>query len=354
MRVTVTGGAGFIGSAVVRRLAANRHPVLNIDKLTYAGAPETVAAVAASPGYQFAKIDVADRAALTEAFRAFDPDCVLHLAAESHVDRSIESSAIFITTNVAGTHAVLESALSHWNGLGGKRREAFRVVHVSTDEVYGTLAETGAFSEASPYAPSSPYAASKAAADHLARAWHRTYGLPVVITNCSNNYGPWQHPEKLIPTILRNALSGRPIPIYGRGANIRDWLYVEDHVDGLLLAAERGVPGERYNFGGGAERANLDLARAVCGLLDRRKPRADGRPHASAIAFVEDRPGHDFRYAVDAGKARRELGWAPAHDFDQALELTVDWFLANPVWFARAESDLGRKGLMPSRSPHGG
>lgn len=346
MRVVVTGGAGFIGSAVVRRLVRSGYHVLNVDKLTYAGRIETVAEVASLPGYGFARIDVTDKVAMTNAFRSFDPDCVFHLAAESHVDRSIEDATPFIATNVVGTYAVLECALTHWNSLNSGRRKEFRVIHVSTDEVYGTLGETGAFTEDSPYAPNSPYAASKAAADHFARAWHRTYGLPVIITNCSNNYGPWQHPEKLIPTILRHALAERPIPIYGRGTNVRDWLFVEDHVDGLLLTAREGVPGERYNFGGSAERANIDVARAICAALDRTKPRSDRRPHADCIQFVTDRPGHDFRYAIDAVKVRRELGWSPAHDFESAIAETVNWFLLNPIWLKRTESELGRRGLV--------
>jgi dTDP-glucose 4,6-dehydratase len=349
MRVIVTGGAGFIGSAIVRRLARTGHDVLNIDKLTYAGRLETVQEVAGAPAYRFAQIDIADRRAVADAFASFDPDWVLHLAAESHVDRSIENSSVFIDTNIVGTHVMLECAVHHWTSLVTARKQGFRFVHVSTDEVYGALGETGVFTEATAYAPNSPYAASKAAADHLARAWHTTYGLPVVVTNCSNNYGPWQHPEKLVPTIVRHALTGSPIPIYGRGANIRDWLYVEDHVDGLLLAASVGVPGERYNFGGAAERANIDIAYTICALLDQTSPRADRRPHADAIAFVADRPGHDYRYAVDAAKASRELGWKPAHNFESGISETIRWFIGNPVWFNRTDRELDRRGLAQTK-----
>lgn len=346
MRVMVTGGAGFIGSAVVRRLLETDHDVLNIDKLTYAGRIETLKDAAASPHYRFAQIDVADRAAITEVFASFDPELVLHLAAESHVDRSIENSSVFITTNIVGTHVMLECALLHWRALDPRRQSEFRFVHVSTDEVYGTLGSEGFFSEESAYAPNSPYAASKAAADHLARAWHQTYGLPVITTNCSNNYGPWQHPEKLLPTILRNAVSELPIPIYGTGDNVRDWLFVEDHVDGLLLAARAGRPGEKYNFGGDAERSNLQLARTVCGILDEIRPRGGGRSHLDAITLVADRPGHDFRYAVDASKAKRDLNWTSAHDFERGLTRTIQWYLSNPIWFARSDVELGRRGLI--------
>ncbi len=345
MRVMVTGGAGFIGSALVRRLIRAGHRVLNLDKLTYAGRLERVAEAARSPAYRFARVDVADRQMVADAFRSFDPDRVFHLAAESHVDRSIENSAVFITTNIVGAHVVLENALTHWDSLAGARRSAFRLVQASTDEVYGTLGERGEFSEDSHYAPNSPYAASKAAADHLTRAWHATYGLPVIVTNCSNNYGPWQHPEKLLPTILRNALSDLPIPLYGRGANVRDWLYVEDHVEGLRLAADAGQPGERYNFGGGAELPNIEVARAICRVLDRVRPRADGRPHAEAITFVADRPGHDLRYAVDASKARKQLGWSPNHDFETGIAETIDWFLKNQDWLVRSDAELARRGL---------
>ncbi|MGM4886861.1 dTDP-glucose 4,6-dehydratase [Tardiphaga sp. 11_C7_N12_6] len=346
MRVVVTGGAGFIGSAVVRRLIQTDHDVLNIDKLTYAGRVETLNDVATSPRYRFAQIDITDRAAVADAFASFDPELVLHLAAESHVDRSIENSSVFITTNIVGTHVMLECALRHWSALASRRQSGFRFVHVSTDEVYGTLGVEGFFSEDSAFAPNSPYAASKAAADHLARAWYQTYGLPVIATNCSNNYGPWQHPEKLLPTILRNAVSELPIPIYGTGDNVRDWLFVEDHVDGLLLAASAGRPGERYNFGGDGERSNLQIARAICGILDEICPRTGGQSHLDAITFVADRPGHDFRYAVDASKAKRELGWVSAHDFESGLTRTIQWYLSNPIWFARSDNELGRRGLI--------
>jgi dTDP-glucose 4,6-dehydratase len=348
MRALVTGGAGFIGSALVRRLVGAGHEVLNVDNLTYAGRLETVAEVSSRENYRFSRLDIADRAPLGRAFAAADPDVVFHLAAESHVDRSIEDSGVFIRTNLVGTHTVLECALDHWKALSPARRAAFRVVHVSTDEVYGTLADDGYFTEQSRYAPNSPYSASKASADHLARAWHATYGLPVVVTNCSNNYGPWQHPEKLIPTILRNALAGEPIPIYGTGTNVRDWLFVEDHVDGLIAAASHGMPGQQYNFGGGAELANLEVARAVCKVLDTQARRAGGS-HADAISFVTDRPGHDHRYAIDAGKAKRELGWSPAHGFEEGLESTIRWFLANRAWFERSAPELARRGISKVR-----
>jgi dTDP-glucose 4,6-dehydratase len=337
---------GFIGSAVVRRLVRAGHEVLNLDKLTYAGNPEAVSAVDREPGYRFEKADIVDRTALERTFSSFAPDAVLHLAAESHVDRSIENADAFINTNIVGTHRLLDVALSHWRQWPEAKRKAFRFLMVSTDEVYGALGETGIFVEETAYAPNSPYAASKAAADHLARAWYVTYGLPVIITNCSNNYGPWQHPEKLIPTIIRNALAGQPIPIYGTGFNVRDWLYVEDHVDGLLVALSKGQPGEKYNFGGGVACTNLEIAHAICASLDRRRPRNDGQDHASAIAFVTDRPGHDFRYAVDAAKAEAMLGWKPVHDFKTGVEATVAWFLEHPHWFDRERAELARRGLM--------
>lgn len=346
MRVIVTGGVGFIGSAVVRRLVRCGHHVLNLDKLTYAARVETVDEAARSPLYSFLRIDIADRTAVTNAFEKFNPNLVLHLAAETHVDRSIENAAVFIRTNIIGTHMMLEVALEHWKSLDKEQKSAFRVIHVSTDEVFGTLGSEGLFSEQSAYQPNSPYAASKAAADHLARAWHMTYGLPVIVTNCSNNYGPWQHPEKLVPMIVRNALANRPIPIYGAGTNIRDWLYVEDHVDGLLAAAQLGEPGESYNFGGDAEKTNIQVAKAVCRVLDDITPRTDEKPHSIAITSVPDRPGHDFRYAVDTSKAKQALGWCPSRDFEKGITDTVSWFVRNSMWFDRSDDDLGRRGLL--------
>lgn len=345
MRVLVTGGAGFIGSAAVRRLIADGHEVLNFDLMTYAGDSRAVAECAGRPGYHFTKGDVADRSAVASAFDTFNPEAVLHLAAETHVDRSIDGPAAFVRTNLTGTSVMLDCALAHWRALGASEKDAFRFVHVSTDEVYGTLGVSDpAFLETTPYAPNSPYAASKAGADHLARAWQVTFGLPVIITNCSNNYGPFQHPEKLIPTVLRTALAGEPIPVYGSGENVRDWLFVEDHVSGLLAALERGKPGEKYNFGGDAERRNIDLVRELCRQLDDVRPSADG-PRADLITFVTDRPGHDHRYAVDAGKAKAELGWAPGTDLDEGLRRTVAWYLQHPDWLVRDTNELARLGL---------
>ena len=343
MRLIVTGGAGFIGSAAVRRAVGAGHDVLTIDKLTYAGRRAALGEIMNSPRHRFLQADIADAHAMERAFREFDPDAVLHLAAESHVDRSIDNPGAFIETNVQGTFILLETALRHWWQLRGARHDDFRFVHVSTDEVFGTLAEGRSFDVKSRYAPNSPYAASKAAADHLARAWHRTYGMPVIVTNCSNNYGPWQHAEKLIPTVIRYALGGAPIPIYGAGQNIRDWLYVEDHVAGLLTALREGRPGDTYLFGGRCEMSNLDVASKLCGLLDSRRRRSDGRSYAEQITFVVDRPGHDFRYAVDPSPAEAILGWKPTETFATGLAKTIDWYLANidcliPV------NELGRLG----------
>ena len=329
MRLIVTGGAGFIGSAAVRRAVGAGHDVLTIDKLTYAGRRAALGEVMNSRRHQFLQADIADAHAMESAFREFDPDAVLHLAAESHVDRSIDDPGAFIETNVRGTFVLLEAALRHWSQLHGARHDGFRFVHVSTDEVFGTLSEERPFDVKSRYAPNSPYAASKAAADHLARAWHRTYGMPVIITNCSNNYGPWQHAEKLIPTVIRYALAGAPIPIYGTGQNIRDWLYVEDHVAALLAALREGRPGDTYLFGGRCEMSNFDVASKLCGLLDARRPRSDGKSYAEQITFVVDRPGHDFRYAVDPSHAEAILGWTATEAFATGLAKTIDWYLAN-------------------------
>jgi dTDP-glucose 4,6-dehydratase len=336
-RILVTGGAGFIGSALCRHLIAETSSaVINVDKLTYAANPDSLAPIAGHPRYAFEKADICDGAAMRGIFERHRPDAVMHLAAESHVDRSIDGPAAFIETNVVGTCVLLEAARDHWNALPVEARPAFRFLHVSTDEVYGSLGETGFFREDTPYAPNSPYSASKAGADHLARAWFHTYGLPVVITNCSNNYGPYQFPEKLIPLMIINALAGRDLPVYGRGENRRDWLHVEDHVRGLCLALASGQPGRKYNFGGGAERSNMEVVRAICAALDRRRPGATHAPHEKLIRFVADRPGHDLRYAIDATVAGRELGWQPRESFETGLEATVDWYIANEAWWRRA------------------
>ena len=347
MRVIVTGGAGFIGSAVVRRLISENAQVLNIDKLTYAGNLWNVADVERSPNYQFLNADIADFAVITSAFRAFRPTTVIHLAAESHVDRSIDGPAAFLKTNITGTFVMLQSALEYFSSRRTDEAE-FRFVLISTDEVYGSLGASGRFSEELAYAPNSPYSASKAAADHLARAWFHTYGLPVLITNCSNNYGPHQHAEKLIPTVIRAALAGEAISVYGAGANVRDWLYVDDHVEGILAALNRGRPGEKYNFGGDAEVSNLDLVRLICELLDSREGRPDGMSYSGQIAFVADRPGHDFRYAVDSSKAASELSWRRKQTLSSGLPLTIDWYLENKDRLMAAPH-TGRLGLKTSR-----
>lgn len=343
VRLIVTGGAGFIGSAFVRRAIHERHEVLTIDKLTYAGRLEALDEVMGAPSHRFRLADIADGDAVAAAFHDFDPEGVVHLAAESHVDRSIDDASAFITTNVCGTFVLLEAALRHWLRLPPQRRENFRFVHVSTDEVFGSVAGARVSDANSRYAPNSPYAASKAAADHFARAWRKTYGMPVIVTNCSNNYGPWQHAEKLIPTVVRHALAGEPIPIYGAGDNVRDWLYVDDHVSGLMAALEKGAPGETYLFGGRCELRNLDLARAICAILDARSARADGKSYARQIAFVPDRPGHDMRYALDPSHAEKQLGWRAAERLETGLDKTVAWYLAHAEWLAPADS-LGRLG----------
>ncbi|GGO57082.1 dTDP-glucose 4,6-dehydratase [Roseovarius pacificus] len=330
MKILVTGGAGFIGSAVVRLAVARGHQVINLDALTYAGRLENVAEVADSPNYTFVQADIRDRAALTRIFETHNPDAVMHLAAESHVDRSIDGPGDFIETNITGTYNMLEAARAQWVANG--RPETFRFHHISTDEVYGSLGDEGLFTEDTPYDPRSPYSASKASSDHLVRAWFHTYGLPVVLTNCSNNYGPYHFPEKLIPKVILNALHGKELPIYGQGLNVRDWLFVEDHADALLLAVEKGTPGRSYNVGGHNERRNIDLVHAICDILDARRPRDSGS-YRDQIAFVTDRPGHDARYAIDPERIMNELGWKPSVTVEQGLEKTVQWYLDNPEWW---------------------
>ena len=329
MKLLVTGGAGFIGSAVVRRAIAQGHEVVNLDALTYAACLENVASVASHPGYAFEKADIRDRAALDAVLARHRPDAIMHLAAESHVDRSIDGPATFIETNVMGTFHLLEAARAYWQEAG--RPEAFRFHHVSTDEVFGSLGAEGQFTETTPYDPRSPYSASEAGSDHLVRAWHETYGLPVVMTNCSNNYGPFHFPEKLVPVVILNALEGKPIPVYGRGENVRDWLYVEDHAEALLTVLTRGALGRSYNIGGENEARNIDLVRMICAILDEARPAA--RPREELIAFVADRPGHDMRYAIDPTRIANELGWRPSVTLREGLEKTVAWYLANEPWW---------------------
>lgn len=336
-RLLVTGGAGFIGSAVVRRAVRLGHHVLNLDKLTYAGSLSTVAEVADDPKYQHVHGDVADRSLVRAVFERFRPTAVLHLAAESHVDRSIDGPAPFIETNIVGTFVLLDEALAYFRSLRGEEAEHFRFLHVSTDEVFGSLGPEGQFDELSPHRPNSPYSASKAAADHLARAWFHTYGLPVIVTNCTNNYGPFQFPEKLVPLVILRALDDRPLPVYGRGENVRDWLYVEDHVDALLLALRNGRPGETYALGGREERRNFEVVRELCRILDVLAPSQSVADRTRLIEFVSDRPGHDYRYAMDISKAERELGWTPKESFESGLTRTVRWYLANREWCERVQ-----------------
>ena len=363
MKILVTGGAGFIGSNLVHLLVSKGHQVLNIDKLTYAGNPRSLADLEGNPNHQLLQADICDAEAMRKAFADFRPDWVMHLAAESHVDRSIDGPGEFIQTNILGTYVLLQTALEYWRGMGGQKSGArdqrsevggqrseeiassFRFLHVSTDEVYGSLGEQGLFTETTPYNPHSPYSASKASSDHLARAWRDTYGLPVIVTNCSNNYGPFQFPEKLIPVVILKALRGEPIPVYGKGENIRDWLYVEDHAEALLAAISKGKPGETYNIGGNNEMRNIDLVRLLCRLLDEalaKRPElrtkhltSDLRPPTSEslITFVTDRPGHDLRYAIDATKIKNELGWEPKQDHESGFRKTVEWYLENEAWW---------------------
>lgn len=332
MRIFITGGAGFIGSNLVHSALSEGHDVINLDKLTYAGNLDSLAEAIDHPRHTFVEGDIADGELLARLFADHRPQAVMNLAAESHVDRSIDGPEAFIQTNVIGTFRLLEAARNHWKTLPDDEALSFRFLHVSTDEVYGSLGPDGFFIEETPYAPNSPYSASKASSDHLVRAYHHTYGLPTITTNCSNNYGPRQFPEKLIPLVINRALAGENLPVYGDGLNIRDWLYVEDHCRALLTALEKGAPGETYNIGGNSERTNIAIVRTLCALLDEKAPRGDGKPYEEQITFVKDRPGHDRRYAIDADKIKRELGWQPKESFESGMEKTVDWYLANRAW----------------------
>jgi len=346
LRILITGGAGFIGSNLVRMALTQGHQVLNVDALTYAGNLNSLADVADHPSYQFARIDITDASAVDRAVADYAPDAIMHLAAESHVDRSIDGPGQFIQTNVVGTYNLLQASLEYWRSLSSHAGDRFRFLHVSTDEVYGSLGPEGKFTERTPYDPHSPYSASKASSDHLARAWHDTYGLPVLVTNCSNNYGPYQFPEKLIPVVILKCLRGEPIPVYGKGDNIRDWLYVDDHCEALLEVATKGTPGETYNIGGNNEMRNIDLVRLLCDLMDELSPRPpitknqvpstknqEHKKHSSLITFVTDRPGHDARYAIDASKIKRELGWSPQQGRETGFRKTVEWYLDNQAWW---------------------
>jgi dTDP-glucose 4,6-dehydratase len=342
MKILITGGAGFIGSAVTRAsVRAGVDQILVLDKLTYAGNLASLRPVADSPNFSFLRADICDAGAVAGAFADFKPDVVMHLAAESHVDRSIDGPAAFIETNVVGTFVMLRAALDYWRGLDRDRARDFRFMHISTDEVFGALGAEGLFHEDTPYAPTSPYSASKAGSDHLVRAWRHTYGLPTIVTNCSNNYGPYHFPEKLIPLTIINAIEEKPLPVYGRGENVRDWLYVEDHASALMRVARDGQIGESYNVGGRNEWRNIDVVEAICDLMDEFRPRPDG-PHRELISFVADRPGHDLRYAIDASKIERELGWRPAERFETGLRKTVRWYLDNPDWWQAIRSGTYR------------
>lgn len=344
MRILVTGGSGFIGSNLVRLLVGSGHEVLNIDKLTYAGNLASLSDIISEPTYQFLEADICDAAAMQTAFENFKPDAVMHLAAESHVDRSIDGPMEFVQTNVVGTVTLLQAATAFWRSLPAGKAEAFRFLHVSTDEVYGSLGETGAFTETTNYDPHSPYSASKASSDHFARAWHDTFGLPVLVTNCSNNYGPYQFPEKLIPVVILKALRGEPIPVYGKGENVRDWLYVEDHAEALLAVLEKGRVGETYNVGGNNELKNIDLVKLLCSILDDLAPigshsslithQSSIKAYRDLITFVTDRPGHDLRYAIDPTKIREELAWSPKQDHESGFRKTVQWYLDNDEWLS--------------------
>ena len=335
----VTGGAGFIGSALIRQLIAETDTaVVNVDKLTYAGNLATLAEARDNPRHHFEQVDICDAVAIKNLFDKYQPDAVMHLAAESHVDRSIEGPAAFIETNIVGTYILLEAARNYWSGLGSSKRDNFRFHHISTDEVYGTLGSEGLFKEETAYAPNSPYSASKASSDHLVRAWHHTYGLPTLMTNCSNNYGPYQYPEKLIPLMIFNALDGKPLPVYGRGDNVRDWLYVEDHARALQVVLEKGKVGECYNVGGHNEKTNLEVVKRICAYMDECFPDSPHAPHNKLINFVQDRPGHDQRYAIDASKIQRELGWIPRETFDTGLKKTIEWYIDNAEAWRAATS----------------
>ena len=334
MKLLITGGCGFIGSNLVRLALASGYDVVNLDALTYAGNPASLSDAAENARYAFVRGDIRDADLLRETLEKYTPDAVLHLAAESHVDRSIDAPEDFILTNVVGTFRLLEAARRYHHALPDDRKESFRFLHISTDEVFGSLGPDGAFDEETPYDPRSPYSASKASSDHLVRAYHHTYGLPAIVTNCSNNYGPRQFPEKLIPHMILSALAGKPLPVYGDGANIRDWLHVDDHCRALLAVLEKGAPGETYAIGGRSERTNIVIVETLCAILDSARPRTDGKPYREQITFVADRPGHDRRYAIDAGKIERELGWKPRETFEKGLEKTVEWYLANEEWTA--------------------
>ena len=340
MKILVTGGAGFIGSAVIRHIIQNtNNQVLNIDKLTYAGNLESLKEIDQHSNYEFKQIDICDTEQITAAIDAFQPHAIMHLAAESHVDRSIDGPAAFIQTNIVGTYTLLEAARKYWMGLDAEAQQNFRFHHISTDEVYGDLeGTTDLFTETTSYAPSSPYSASKASSDHLVRAWHRTYGLPVIVTNCSNNYGPYHFPEKLIPLVILNALDAKPLPVYGNGQQIRDWLFVEDHARALYKVVTEGVVGETYNIGGHNEKQNIEVVKTICKILDELRPQANAQPYESLITFVKDRPGHDLRYAIDATKIGNELGWKPEETFETGIRKTVEWYLNNSEWVNRVKS----------------
>ncbi|APX64139.1 dTDP-glucose 4,6-dehydratase [Acinetobacter schindleri] len=340
MKFLITGGAGFIGSAVVRHIILNtEHEVLNVDKLTYAGNLESLALVEGNVRYSFSQTDICDKAALDQLFESFKPDAVMHLAAESHVDRSISGPMEFMQTNIIGTYQLLEAARQYWNSIEKEQKEKFRFHHISTDEVYGDLeGTTDLFTETTPYAPSSPYSASKASSDHLVRTWNRTYGLPTIITNCSNNYGPYHFPEKLIPLVILNALEGKALPIYGKGDQIRDWLFVEDHAKALYKVVTEGGVGETYNIGGHNEKQNIEVVKTICKILDELRPQANNQSYETLITFVKDRPGHDLRYAIDASKIGRELGWIPEETFETGIRKTVEWYLSNTEWVNRIKS----------------